>query len=260
MNALTKIQAVEILTLVSDFVISSYGGGTNSTALLIECVKRGIRIDMILFADTGAEKPHTYSYVKYFSEWLVSKGYPAIRVVKAPNKTLEQDCLDRKALPSIAYGFKTCSQRFKVQPQDKFVNNSVVVGGRLVKLIGFDADEPQRANKAYDDKYTRIYPLIDWDMGRDECIQSIKDEGLALPGKSACYFCPNSKVSEIKWLEQAHPDLLQKALEMEDQAELTNIAGLGRNFSWKSIYQQQDAFMDHFVPDVPCDCYDGGAA
>lgn len=258
MNVLTKIQAVEIPTLVSDFVISSYGGGTNSTALLIECVKRGIRVDMILFADTGAEKPHTYSYVEYFSEWLVSKGYPAIRVVKAPNKTLEQDCFDRKALPSIAYGFKTCSQRFKVQPQDKFVNNSVAVGGRLVKLIGFDADEPQRANKVYDDKYTRIYPLINWNMGRDECIQSIKSEGLVLPGKSACYFCPNSKVSEIKWLEQAHPDLLQKALKIEDQAELTNIAGLGRNFSWKSIYQQQDAFMDHFVPDMPCDCYDGG--
>lgn len=114
MNAFAKIQAVEIPTLVSDFVISSYGGGTNSTALLIECVKRGIRIDMILFADTGGEKPH--------------------------------------------------------------------------------------------------------------------------------------------------PELLQKALEMEAQAELTDIAGLGRNFSWKSIHQQQDAFMDHFTPDMPCDCYDGATA
>lgn len=260
MNAFNKILQGVIPTLVSDFVISSYGGGTNSTALLIECVKRGIRIDMILFADTGGEKPHTYAYVEYFSKWLVSKGYPAIQIVKAPTKSLEQDCLDRKALPSVAYGFKTCSQRFKIQPQDKLVNNSVIVGGRLVKLIGYDADEPQRASKTYEDKYTRIYPLIDWDMGRDECIESIKNEGLVLPGKSACYFCPNSKVSEIKWLEKTHPELLQKALEMEAQAELTDIAGLGRNFSWKSIHQQQDAFMDHFVPDVSCDCYDGGAA
>ena len=131
MNAFAKIQAVEIPTLVSDFVISSYGGGTNSTSLLIECVKRGIRIDMILFADTGGEKPHTYAYVEYFSKWLVSKGYPAIQIVKAPTKSLEQDCLDRKALPSVAYGFKTCSQRFKIQPQDKLVNNSVIVGGDL---------------------------------------------------------------------------------------------------------------------------------
>lgn len=130
MNALTKIQAVEIPTLVSDFVISSYGGGTNSTALLIECVKRGIRIDMILFADTGAEKPHTYEYVEYFSKWLVSKGYPAIQTVRDAKTTLEADCFDRKALPSVVYGRgNSCSQRFKIQPQDKLVNNSVIVGG-----------------------------------------------------------------------------------------------------------------------------------
>lgn len=130
MNAFTKIQAVEIPTLVSDFVISSYGGGTNSTALLIECVKRGIRIDMILFADTGAEKPHTYAYVEYFSKWLVSKGYPAIKTVRDANTNLEKDCFDRKALPSVVYGKgNSCSQRFKIQPQDKLVNNSVIVGG-----------------------------------------------------------------------------------------------------------------------------------
>lgn len=258
MNAFNKILQNQISTLVSDFVISSYGGGTNSTALLIECVKRGIRIDMILFADTGAEKPHTYKYVEYFSKWLVSKGYPAIQVVQA-SKSLEQDCFDRKALPSIAYGTKSCSQRFKIAPQDKLVNNSSIVGGRLVKLIGYDADEPHRASKTYNDKYTRIYPLIDWNMGRDECIQTIEDAGLVLPGKSACYFCPNSKISEIKWLEQFHPELLEKALEMEAQADLTSIVGLGRKFSWKSVKQQEDFLMNHFVPDMPCDCYEGTA-
>lgn len=49
MNAFNKVFQNPISTLVSDFVICSFGGGTNSTALLIECVKRGVRIDMILF-------------------------------------------------------------------------------------------------------------------------------------------------------------------------------------------------------------------
>ena len=31
----------------------SYGGGINSTAMLIEFVNRGIMDDVILFADTG---------------------------------------------------------------------------------------------------------------------------------------------------------------------------------------------------------------
>lgn len=250
----------------NDFVIVSCGLGTNSVALLVECVKRQIKVDVILFADTGAEKPHTYSYLPYFSAWLTTQGYPEIITVKAPTKSLEQDCIDRKALPSVAYGFKTCSQRFKIQPQDKFINNhdaakqAIKLGGRLVKLIGFDADEPQRAEKEFDDKYTRIFPLIEWGMGRDECIQSITNAGLVPPGKSACYFCPNSRPSEIKWLEQYHPDLLEKALLIEAQADLTVVNGLGRNFAWKSVVQQYDMFMDHFVPDILCDCYEGGAA
>ncbi len=185
---------------------------------------------------------------------------PAIKTVKA-NITLEQDCLNRHALPSLAYGFKSCSQRFKIQPQDKFINNQFLVTDRIVKMIGFDADEPQRASATFEDKFTRIYPLIEWDMGRDECIQSIKNTGLALPGKSACYFCPNSKVHEIKWLEQNHPDLLERALAIEAQADLSNIKGLGRNFSWDSVFRQQDAFMSDFnAIEIPCGCYEGEIA
>ena len=31
--------------------------------------------------------------------------------------------IKNKALPSVAYGFKTCSQKYKTQPVDKFLNN-----------------------------------------------------------------------------------------------------------------------------------------
>ena len=40
----------------------SYGGGANSTALLIGLHQHRIPVDLILFADTGAEHPHTYAY------------------------------------------------------------------------------------------------------------------------------------------------------------------------------------------------------
>lgn len=247
--------------LPSDYVVMSCGMGTNTAAMVVECVKRGIHINEFLFADTGGEKPHTYDYIPYLTSYLDANGYPQIRVVRNETTTLEQDCFDRKALPSIAYGpFKSCSDHFKIRPQDKHINSQIFVAGRIVKLIGFDADEPQRASKTYTDKFTRIYPLIEWGFGRDECIQLIKEAGLILPGKSACYFCPNSQPSEIKWLEKYHPELLAKALKMEDRADLTDIAGLGRKFSWRSVVQQQDAFMDHFMPDTPCGCYDGGAA
>lgn len=41
-------------------IVVSYGGGTNSTALLVGMVNNKIIPDAIIFADTGGEKPETY--------------------------------------------------------------------------------------------------------------------------------------------------------------------------------------------------------
>lgn len=41
--------------------VLAYGGGVNSTALLVSLHQRGIPIDLILFADTGGELPSTYA-------------------------------------------------------------------------------------------------------------------------------------------------------------------------------------------------------
>lgn len=244
--------------------IVSYGGGINSTAMLIECVNRKIPVDLILFADTGGEKPHTYEYVKTFSEWLQKHDYPEIITVrKAGNgETLEENCIRMNMLPSLAYGFKGCSQKYKIQPQDKFCNNYQPikdlwgVGQRVVKYIGYDADEPHRVKDYPSDKYIYRYPLVEWDMGRDECIQTIKDSDLCLPGKSACFFCPASRISEIKALKAQYPELAGRAIKMEENAHLTSVKGLGRSFSWKNVLSTEDMFEDNYI-EIDCGCYDG---
>src|SRR5262249_31380661 len=44
-------------------LVVAYGAGVNSTAMLVEFARRGIRPDLVLFADTSAEKPETYEYL-----------------------------------------------------------------------------------------------------------------------------------------------------------------------------------------------------
>ena len=254
--------------------IVAYGGGTNSTAMLIECVKRGIEVDLIMFADTGGEKPHTYNYIKIFSEWLQERGYPEIITVKkgGNQETLEQSCLRRGALPSIAYGFKTCSGEFKIGPQVKYVNNYAPAkevwkaGNKITRLIGFDADEPQRADGTIPDdqvkKYENRYPLIEWDMGREECIESIEKAGLCPPGKSSCFFCPSQRPADIKKISVIYPELMERALEMERNANERRpgmTKGLGRSFAWKDVLATDDMFPEeyHHAPELSCGCYDG---
>jgi len=232
-------------------IVASYGGGINSTAMLIGMVERHEPVDLILFADTGGERDQTYRTVEQFSRLLKSVGYPEIITVRATGKTLEQDCLDRKALPSIAYGFKTCSQRHKMQPQDSYIHQHFK-GEPITKLIGFDADEAHRA-KPYEGNR---YPLIEWGWGRQECINACMPLGIEI-GKSACFYCPSSRKKEILALPE---DLKRRAIAMEENAELTSIKGLGRDFAWKDLIEFAERQLDMFPEsriEIDCGCYDG---
>ena len=96
----------------------SYGGGVNSTAPLVGLHQHRIPVDLILFADTGAEHPHTYAYLDIMDRWLKGHGMPPItRVYKTTRDgkrlTLEQECLQSGTLPSMAYQTMRYAQKEK---------------------------------------------------------------------------------------------------------------------------------------------------
>lgn len=261
--------------MIRDLVVASYGMGTNSTAFLVELVRRGDPVDAILSADTGGERPETYAYRDMFSEWLVSHGYPEITIVKKGGRqeTLEEDCLRKAMLPSLAYGFKGCSHKYKIEAQDKWVNNwppaaeAWAAGRKIVKLIGYDMGEPHRAAIPEDEKYRYRYPLLEWGWGRDECVEAIASAGLLQPGKSACFFCPAMTKPEILKLREEHPDLLARALRIEaaavESGNLKSVEGLGRSLHWGDYLKKIDEGADEYILrspgflQAPCGCFDG---
>ncbi len=267
----------------SEFMnLVSYGGGTNSSAMLIGMYRNNIPVDLILFADTGAEMPETYEYINIMNKWLLEHDMPTITVVEYHTKdgnrmTLEQECLKDKSLPSIVYGYKKCSLKHKITAQDKYCNhhepfvNIVKQGEKINKYIGYDAGEERRRQNALvydivDKKYKKHYPLIDlWDWYREDCERVILEEGLPLPGKSSCFYCPSMKKHEIKALRKNHPDLFDRAVAMEENAKekLITIKGLGRQWSWKDFIEWEesqvtlcDLFQEEDEDSMPCGCYD----
>ncbi len=153
-------------------------------------------------------------------------------------------------------------------------------GLKVVKLLGYDADEERRAKFTSDAKYDYRYLLIEWGWDREACVQAIERAGLPQPGKSACFFCPSSKREEIDQLRAEEPLLFHRALAMERNAEasLDTIAGLGRYFSWHEHEPTVDAHefalrgkrrvqaartaaasdpRQESLIEIPCDCFDG---
>lgn len=243
--------------------IVSYGGGTNSTAMLIGMVKRNIKPDHILFADTGGEKQGTYHYITYFNNWLFQHDFPLIETVKYKTKfgielTLEQDIINNKTLPAIAFGWKTCSQKFKIAPQEKFVSERYP-NDSIIHFIGFDFYEQRRVKDNPLPNHTNKYPLIEWQWNRDKCVQEILDAKLCLPGKSSCFFCPNMRKHEILALSE---DEKRRVAFIEQNAKdkMIELKGLGRDYAWTDLIKadgdQLKMFEDLEVYQTPCECID----
>lgn len=250
------------------FVVS-YGGGTNSTAVLIGMFERNIRPDLILFADTGSEKPNTYIHLESVQHWLKSVNFPPIVIVRnnlpkgVIDESLYGECLRLGTMPSKTFGYSTCSMKWKVEPQRKYIKNWMNNTGvkHFQHVIGFDADEEHRSKKVSPIREYSInrYLLIEWDWGRDECVKAIERSGLKQPGKSACFMCPSSKKHEVLWLKENEPDLYKKSIELEKRAingegqcPPARVQGLGRNFNWRTF-----AGENYGIPETDCGCHDG---
>ena len=260
-------------------VTVAFGAGLNSTAMVIGAVFQGQPLDLILFADTGNERPETYTHRDQVSEWLQEHGYPGIETVSRDGdyESLGDRCEGENMGPSLAYGFgnKGCSKKWKVTPQRKRIKRWEPAqrtwerGEYIIKLIGYDVGETHRYQEAYDDDngYEFEYPLVDWKWDRDDCERVIMfADGICRPPKSACFFCPSSKPQEILELRRKHPDLFQKAIEIEKAMQSTlqeesSIEGLAGKHSWQDIVKAADEQPDLIdridTRTMECDCYDG---
>ena len=205
---------------LSQPLVVAYGAGRDSTAMLIEMHKRGIRPDAILFANVGSEKALTYKFIPVFDAWLQSVGFPGITTVqytpdRAPYRSMEGNCVKNGTLPGAAFQKGSCTDKFKIAPQRKWTQSwgpaqqAWAEGKKVLRFIGFECDETHRLKRAdakmhagKGDKrdpirYEVQYPLMDWGINLEKCIEIIDNAGLPVPPKSACYMCPNQKSWEV---------------------------------------------------------------
>lgn len=198
----------------------------------------------------------------------MSIGWPQIVRCHVKDKAtgdqvkLHELCLKTSTLPPPAFGFKSCSLRFKLEQVDIFLNNyqpSKAIWGKYRKLtdiknkitrvVGFDTDEDHRVIDGDCNKYNVVYPLIDWDMSRVDCVSHINSSPLPMPIKSSCYMCPNMKAPEIREMAINEPEALKMALKVED-AYLKSNAAKGRKVKKAVLRRLDDKSMIGIIEDM----------
>jgi len=207
----------------------NFGGGVNSTALLLILQKRDLVPAWVLFADTGSERPETYENVSRVQNWCQQVGFPfdVVRWIRKDGsfESVHDNCLRTGYLPSKAYGYSGCTYKWKIQPMAKW--RKTQGHDESVVAIGYDAGEKSRVKKVKvacedveSDPSLRLlwYPLIAWGINREECLRVIEKQGWDTV-KSSCFLCPHMRTGEWASLKVEHPKLFKIALDVEQNAK-----------------------------------------
>jgi len=193
--------------------IVSYGAGQNSTAMIIEMLKRKIHIDEVIYSEVGNEMPETYIFLKEFKLYCIKKGLKFTEV-KSKLGSIRDYYMENKIIPYRM--FRQCTHKFKIIPINNYIRKVYGVKKPINMIMGIASDEIKRKDKIRGRKqFTYKFPLIDWEIDRLKCIEIIKKEGLSIPVKSGCYFCPFQNKILWKELFNNHNDLYEKSIEFE---------------------------------------------
>jgi hypothetical protein len=226
--------------------ILSLGAGVQSSTVAL-MAERGVieKIDCAIFADTQAEPKKVYDWLEYLKTQL---SYP-VHVVTAGNLGEETIKIYTKAngdryinamIPAFMYHpdenrpgllSRKCTHQFKIEPVQqkiRLLKNFRRASKRIPitdMLIGISTDEAHRMREANVIFLRNVYPLIDLDMTRTDCLVWMKENGYPEPPRSSCLFCPFHGGDE--WLSLTKEDFARAVkLEKDLQESVRNQGSL----------------------------------
>lgn len=221
---------------MSEYRIFSFGGGVQSVAALVLQAQGRLNYDAFVFANVGddSENPATLRYfhdvVRPYAEAHGIALHEVRREFNGELRTLyDQLTGDQRDVPIPVYmetgapGNRRCTNVWKVEAVDRWLRDEGVERAHIG--IGFSTDEMRRVTEPVWTEVSkrpplwkiREYPLIDLGMSREACRSLIKDAGLPLPPKSACWFCPYTSRSQWVEMKRRAPELFKQAVELEQR-------------------------------------------
>ena len=202
--------------------VISYGGGIQSTALVVLAMRERWVIDEIVHVDlVDAESPATREYVALFRDWLRREHGRDITIIE---RDLYGDMLARPEFTPVPWHGKCerfmlsrqCTRQYKVAPLQRCLYDRYP--GECIRLmLGISVDEYHRMRDSSAARIEHVYPLVDRRLTRWQCREIVERAGLAAPSKSSCWFCPY-RSSASQWaLVRRYPRLRDMARVLEDR-------------------------------------------
>lgn len=201
--------------------ILGLSGGKDSAALAIHIKHNYPEIhDKIeyFFSDTGAELDEVHEFLEVLESYL---GKEIVRI--GSEKPFEHWLkVNNDYLPSPRQ--RWCTVKLKLQPFEQFVGDDPVIS-----YIGIRADEHRDGYISSKPTIKAVFPFKEDELVRADIYQLL-EETVGVPkyyewrSRSGCFFCFFQRRDEWLGLKRRHPDLFEKAKEIEKKS--------GNGYTW----------------------------
>lgn len=219
--------------------VISYGGGVQSTALLVLAATgdpefeaaMGGKVPTALFANVGddSEHPDILSFVRdVVMPWAAERNVwvRELTSLRAGKVETLYGRLTRPGHRGISIPLRSeagapqqrhCTVDFKINVVDAWLKQyGATEEVPAVVAIGISTDELQRAKSVTTQGVRRVvYPLLEMGWDRSRCQQLIVDTFGREAPKSACWFCPFHRPATWAEMRRDEPRMFEAAVALE---------------------------------------------
>lgn len=212
--------------------VVSFSGGKDSTAMLLRMIEEGMRVDLILYCDTGLEFPEMEEHIRKVEKYIGRK----ITVIKSEKDfmylaTKKDRVIRSEKIAGLnkgdivkGYGWPTvfsrwCTRTLKTNVISRYFRE-LRKEYEIVEYVGIASDEPQRERD-------KNYPLIKWGMTEADCLKYCYDRGFTWGGlyeiwdRVSCWCCPLQSDEDLRKLKFYRPQLWEKLKVMDSEIQKT---------------------------------------
>lgn len=249
----------------AEFIYLAFGGGVQSTALLLLWANRDPRLGealarkfgpdawprLAIFADTGDEPEATYGHLWRMAELCEARGLWLDVVHRG--KSLSMWLLDHtegapKSHPPMYLATKgqgmirrQCTSDFKIDPINRRLRELLGVkavrdGRKVGVLLGISTDEAERADESVVPWIATHHPLLWMGWSRNDCVRYLESQGFPNVPKSACVFCPFRRDAEWARMKAEAPRDFERACAFDDAFREVGVSGLKNDRGRGALY------------------------
>lgn len=201
------------------YVIASFSGGKDSTAMVLHMIELGEQLDEVITCDTGMEFPAMYEHIEKVRRIIEGAGikYTTLRADKSfEDYLLNEPPTEKRNKYGMGWPgprIRWCTKYLKTKLLREYIPKDAI------QCVGLALDEQDRRER--EQNKNQRHPLAEWGWTEADALAYCKARGFDWGGlydrfkRVSCWLCPMQPLSELRKIWQYYPELWAKLEEYD---------------------------------------------